>query len=203
MLLQKKTKIPVWKLIVVIINLPRLLLHIVFFALFYKSCSDDVKVNIAQRKYKCNILTAFLYLLVFDKTYRNLYYWRVGRYKYLMWYWLWPHPCFTIATNSKIGKGFLCLHPFASIVNAEKIGDSFVVLNNVTIGNNKSGERPIIGNNVRVNANAVVVGKISIGDNVVIGAGAVVTKSVPDNCVVVGNPAYILKENGVTVKRSL
>lgn len=101
------------------------------------------------------------------------------------------------------GKGFNCVHPFSTIVNAERIGDNFTVRNTVTIGNNKSGERPTIGNNVSINANAVVIGPITIGDNVIIGAGAVVTKNIPDNCVVVGNPAYILKENGVLVKRPL
>lgn len=54
-----------------------------------------------------------------------------------------------------------------------------------------------------VNANAVVIGNITIGNNVIIGAGAVVTKNVPDNCIVVGNPSYILKENGVITKRPL
>ena len=52
-------------------------------------------------------------------------------------------------------------------------------------------------------ANAVVVGGITIGNNCIIGPGAVVYKSIPDNCVVVGNPAYILKENGVIVNRKL
>ena len=197
------TNIPVWKSLIVLINLPRLLLHLLIFGVFYNRCEDDVKVNIAQRKYKCGTIIGFLYLLVFDKTYRNLFYWRIGKVKYLIWYWLLPHPCFTIATCSQIGEGFLCMHPFSSIVNAEKIGKGFVVLNNVTIGNNKSGDRPIIGENVRVNANAVIIGKIVIGNNVTIGAGSVVTKSVPENCVVVGNPAYILKENGVIVKRQL
>lgn len=201
--LLKNKGIPKWKLLIILVNIPRLLFHLITFLRLYKLCKDDVKVGILQRKYNCGIVVGFLYLLVFDKTYRNLFYWRIGRLKYLMWYWLWPHPCFTIASDSQIGEGMLCLHSFSSIVNAEKIGKGFVLLNNVTIGNNKSGENPIIGDNVRINANAVVVGKIHIGDNVVIGAGSVVTKSVPDNCVVVGNPAYILKENGVIVKRSL
>ena len=189
--------------VVVLINLPRLLLHLLVFAFFYNRCKDDVVVNIASRGYNCGVVLSFLYLLVFEKTFRNLFYWRIGKLKYLMWYWLWPHPCFTIATHMKVGKGFKCIHPFSTIVNAECIGDNFTVRNNVTIGNNKSGERPTIGNNVSINANAVVVGPITIGDNVTIGAGAVVTKSVPDNCVIVGNPAFILRENGVIVKRSL
>lgn len=45
-----------------------------------------------------------------------------------------------------------------------------------------------------VYANSVVIGNISIGDNVSIGAGAVVTKSVPDNCTVVGNPMRIINK---------
>lgn len=194
---------PVSKLIITIINIPRLLLHILFFYINYEKCKGDVEVSMNHRKFECPIIMGFCYLLVFDKTYRNLYYRRIGNAKYLMWYWLWPHPCFTLATDMKIGSGFLCVHPFATIVNAESIGDSFTIRNNVTIGNNKSGDRPIIGNNVTVNANAVVIGNISLGDNVIVGAGAVVTKSVPTNCVVVGNPAYILAENGIIVKKSL
>ena len=50
---------------------------------------------------------------------------------------------------------------------------------------------------------AVVVGKIRIGNNVQIGANAVVTKDVPDNAVVVGNPAYIIRLNGERVNIKL
>lgn len=195
---------PFVKLFIVIINLPRLLLHLLVFAFYFDRCKDDVKVNIASAGLKLGGVTlSFLYLLVFEKTFRNLFYWRIGKAKYLLWCWLWPHPCFTIATHMEVGKGFNCIHPFSTIVNAESIGDNFTVRNTVTIGNNKSGERPTIGNNVSINANAVVVGPIVIGDNVTIGAGAVVTKSIPNNCVVVGNPAYVLRENGVMVKRPL
>lgn len=44
-----------------------------------------------------------------------------------------------------------------------------------------------------------VIGNINIGNNVTIGAGSVVIKSIPDNCVVVGNPARIVKKNGEKV----
>ena len=50
---------------------------------------------------------------------------------------------------------------------------------------------------------AIVVGDIKIGNNVTIGAGTVLTKSVPDNCVVCGNPARIVKENGVRVNKTV
>lgn len=194
---------PLINFIITILNLPRLVFHILAFFLFYSQCKQDVEVAIKHREYNISVFWGFCYLLVFDKMFRNLFYKRIGKAKYLMWYWLWPHPSFTLASNMEIGHSFLCIHPFATIVNADKIGNNFSIRNNSTIGNNKRGERPIIGNNVTINANSVVIGKISIGDNVIIGAGTVLTKSVPPNCTVVGNPAYILRENGILVKKKL
>ncbi len=75
---------------------------------------------------------------------------------------------------------------------------------NVTIGKQwPGGEKPVIGNNVFICTGAVVLGNITIGDNVVIGANAVVTKSVPDNCIVAGNPAVIIKREGKRVNEKL
>lgn len=51
----------------------------------------------------------------------------------------------------------------------------------------------VIGNNVWVGANATVLQGVTIGDNAVIGAGSVVTKDVPENSVVAGNPARMIK----------
>ena len=65
------------------------------------------------------------------------------------------------------------------------------------------GGKPVIGNNVTINVNSVVVGDITIGNNVTIGAGSVVMKDIPANCVVVGNPAYILKQDGIRVNKLL
>ena len=53
---------------------------------------------------------------------------------------------------------------------------------------------PTIGDNVTIYAGACVIGGIKIGNNVVIGANAVVTKDIPDNSVVVGNPAKTIKK---------
>lgn len=55
--------------------------------------------------------------------------------------------------------------------------------------------KPIrIGNNVWIAANVTVLPGVAIGDNAVVGAGSVVTKDVPENVVVAGNPAKIIKE---------
>ena len=52
---------------------------------------------------------------------------------------------------------------------------------------------PKIGNNVHISHGVVIFGEITIGDNVVIGANAVVNKPVPDNAIVAGVPAIILR----------
>lgn len=54
----------------------------------------------------------------------------------------------------------------------------------------------VIGNNVWIGSRAIILRGVTIGDNSVIGAGSVVTKSVPPNTVVAGNPARPLKQIG-------
>ncbi|WP_103068559.1 serine O-acetyltransferase [Aquimarina sediminis] len=98
---------------------------------------------------------------------------------------------FTIDISTKLGGGIVTGHPYCTILNADAIGDNFYVNHLVTIGEEK-GKRPTIGNNVSIYTGAIVIGDITIGDNCIIGAGSVVTKSIPDNCTAVGNPARIL-----------
>ena len=50
-----------------------------------------------------------------------------------------------------------------------------------------------IGNNVWIGGNVILLGGISIGNNCVIGAGSLITKNIPDNCIVVGNPCNFKK----------
>src|SRR5690606_13272239 len=95
--------------------------------------------------------------------------------------------------------GMLTGHPYSTIINAIEIGENFYINHLVTIGEEK-GKKPVIGNNVSIYTGAIIIGDISIGNNCVIGAGSVVTKSIPDNCVVVGNPAKIIKQNGTKIK---
>lgn len=51
-----------------------------------------------------------------------------------------------------------------------------------------------VGNNVWIGGNVTVLLGVSIGDNVVIGTGSVVTKDIPSNVIVVGNPCRVIKE---------
>ena len=82
-------------------------------------------------------------------------------------------------------------HRFSAIF-MKSAGKNFRVGPGVVIGRNGNGF-PTIGNNVYIAANSTVIGGIEIGDNVIIGAGYVVTKDVPSNSVVVGNPARVIR----------
>lgn len=105
-----------------------------------------------------------------------------------------------IQRGTNIGKGFYIGHFSGIIVSgAAIIGDNCNISQGVTIGVAGSGENrgvPQVGNNVYMAAGAKLIGKIKIGNNVAIGANAVVTKDVPDNAVVVGIPAKIISMNG-------
>lgn len=86
----------------------------------------------------------------------------------------------------------MAYHPYATVLNAEKIGNYFTCLQCTTLGYGKGG-RPKIGNNVSLGANVVIIGGVIVGDNVTVGAGSVVVKDVSSNCIVAGNPARIIK----------
>lgn len=88
--------------------------------------------------------------------------------------------------------GHIIIHPFAVI------GDNCNISQGVTIGISGRGSNrgvPIIGNNVYFGANAVVVGKIKVGDNCVIAANSLVINNVESNITVIGVPAKKFNDN--------
>lgn len=94
-------------------------------------------------------------------------------------------------------KGLRLGHPFNVVVHGQvKIGENTTIFQGVTIGESRIGNRrgiPHIGSNVIIYPNSIVIGNVKIGNGAIIGAGSVVTIDIPDNAVVIGNPARILR----------
>ena len=61
-------------------------------------------------------------------------------------------------------------------------------------------QNTIIGKRCFIGINSIVMCGVRIGDEVIVGAGSIVTKDVPNNCIVVGNPARVIKEDIHTMK---
>jgi serine O-acetyltransferase len=111
-----------------------------------------------------------------------------------------------IHPGATIGKGFFIDHAIGVVIGETTIiGENVSVFQGVTLGGvstNKGKRHPTIGNNVTIGAGAIVLGNITIGDCVKIGAGSVVTKDVPSNCTVVGVPGRVVKREGVPVLKT-
>lgn len=101
-----------------------------------------------------------------------------------------------ISPNS-VGKGLLLIHPgFRRVGAFVKIGDNCTVCPMVLIGKKHPDidtSHCIIGDNCYIGAGAIIMEPVVIGTNVTIAAGAVVVKDIPDNAVVAGNPAKIIR----------
>lgn len=107
-----------------------------------------------------------------------------------------------IPGNTKIGPGFYIGHHGRIIINPEAIiGSNVNIATGVTIGQENRGKRkgsPVIGNNVWIGTNAVIVGKVHIGNDVLIAPLSYVNFDVPDHSIVIGNPAKIIPTENAT-----
>ncbi len=144
---------------------------------------------------KLPLILQLLYHLHNNRYYRNVFYHRLGPIKAALLEWYRPGDrYFNISVTTKIGEGMWIAHPYATVINAESIGKNFSCIHCTTLGA-KNGGRPIIGDNVSLGANVTIIGNVHIGNNVTIGAGSVVVKDIPDNCIAAGNPARVIKFN--------
>lgn len=144
-------------------------------------------------------VVTFIKVCTRQRVYRNLFYYRLGEYKSVFIKWLLPPERSLHIWCPSIGEGCHFEHNYATYLNAERIGKNFYCLQLATLGNDKNGNRPTIGDNVKIFTGATVFGGVTIGDNVTIGAGAVVNCDIPEGCTVAGNPARIVKLKGETV----
>ena len=108
---------------------------------------------------------------------------------------------------AKIGKGFFIDHGMGVVIGeTAEIGDNCTIYQGVTLGGTGKdvGKRhPTLGDNVMVGAGAKVLGPVTIGSNSKIAANAVVLHAVPENSTAVGIPTKVVKRDGMRVRDDL
>lgn len=108
-----------------------------------------------------------------------------------------------IGTSTDIGAGLYIGHPYCVTINPKvKIGRNCNIHKGVTIGQENRGSRegcPTIGDFVWIGANATIVGKITIGDDVLIAPNTFVNQDVPSHSVVFGSPCIIKHKDEATL----
>lgn len=158
--------------------------------------TSDLAMIEYQIGLKLPVWVQLIYQLHNNRYYRNLFYHRIGPVKSAILQWYRPGDrYFSISVTTKIGESMWIAHPYATIINAESIGSNFHCIHCTTLG--AYNGRPVIGDNVSLGANVTIIGNVHVGNNVTIGAGSVVVKDIPDNCVAVGNPARVIKNKNL------
>ena len=107
-----------------------------------------------------------------------------------------------IPRTTCIGHGLYIGHFGNIVINGNAvIGNNCNIAQGVTIGQTNRGERkgvPVIGDKVWIGPNAVIVGRVLIGNNVLIAPNTYINFDVPDNSIVTGNPGKILYNQNAT-----
>lgn len=136
------------------------------------------------------------------------HYYKKNRFLYLLYgYFLYRKSLkygFQISPQAKIGHGLYLGH-FGTIIvgNEVELGNNVNLNPNVIIGRENRGVRegsPKLGDRVWVGAGSVIVGNIKIGSNVLIAPNTYVNFDIPDNSVVIGNPA-VIKTNAFATEK--
>lgn len=110
--------------------------------------------------------------------------------------------CVELSANTEIGKGLYIGHPYGITINPNAIlGNNINLHKGVTIGQENRGKRkgvPIIGNCVWIGINSTIVGKITIGDDVLIAPNTYVNIDIPSHSIAFGNPCIIKSRENAT-----
>ena len=162
---------------------------------------EDMKRSAYMTPYSYPGFKLLNYLMIYNKPFRSVFYMRLRNVRvFPRLNHIFYRPLDSIEFGDNIGSGLLVFHNTGCVVYPERAGKNLTVGHLVTIGEGPADETgrtdPIIGDNVRIFTGSIVFGPITVGNNVTIGAGTVLYKSVPDNCIVVGNPARIIKKDG-------
>ncbi|WP_299229303.1 serine acetyltransferase [uncultured Psychroserpens sp.] len=109
---------------------------------------------------------------------------------------------FQIPIRASIGEGFYIGHFGTLVINGQTvIGKNCNIAHNTTIGQSNRGKLkgvPTIGDFVWIGTGSVIVGNITIGNNVLIAPNSYVNFNVPENSIVIGNPGEIISRENPT-----
>lgn len=107
-----------------------------------------------------------------------------------------------ISSSTEIGGGFYIGHAYNITINpAVILGRNINIHKGVTIGQENRGRRkgvPTLGDLVWIGVNSTIVGNINVGNNVLIAPNSYINFDVPDNSIVIGNPAKIISKENAT-----
>jgi len=103
-----------------------------------------------------------------------------------------------IGAGAKFDQGFVIMHPVGVVINSKVSGGKNIVIESGVVIGDEKGQAPCLGNNIFIGAGAKIIGGITIGDNVKIGANAVVVKDLPSNVTAVGIPAKVINRGDQT-----
>lgn len=172
-----------------------------------KKIKEDIKVIYEKDPAATNLAEVLfcypgLQALISHRIAHKLAYWGIPFIPRLISYWTRIFTGIEIHPKARIGNRFFIDHGEGVVIGETTIiGDDVLIYQQVTLGGtgNEHGKRhPTVGNNVIIGAGAKVLGNITIGDNVRIGAGSVVVDDVPENSTVVGVPGRVVHRQFIT-----
>ena len=169
---------------------------------FIKNIKNEIKVIRERDPAIHSNMEVFLY-----PSFKVMLHYRVAHKLYKNGHYFWAR----LISQRAVRKTGIEIHPGAEIGenffidhgNGVIIGETAVVGNNVTLyqgvtlggtGKEHGKRHPTIGDNVMISAGAKIIGSFKVGENSKIGAGSVVTRSIPANCVAVGNPCRVIRQ---------
>lgn len=167
--------------------------------------NETIKKDLSKVRYNTDT-KSLISATLFNQSFRRILFFRLSKkksflrpiYAFFNRYYQNKHLVY-ISRSAEIGEGFCIGHCFSIILSKCKIGKDVTIMQQVTIGSSRGGQRdgyPTIGNRCFIAAGAKIIGNITIGDDVVVGANAVVTKDIPSGSVVGGVPARIISDKG-------
>lgn len=165
---------------------------------------EDIKMRGGGNKTSFCANLSDMYFNSSEKLFRFTFWYRLkqeykpytplGFISYFFYYVIYKRKFDVKMSDFPLGEGCHIEHDGNIYINAKSIGNHFHVLQGVTIGADKNGNIPIIGNDVTVYTNAVICGDIRIGNNCTIGANAFVNRDLSDNSIVISQCSIIKRK---------